>query len=529
MSSETCRDRSSRKARRLLPSLEACEARALMAASPLRIASLGDSITDEYVFYGPDRTAARNWPMILSALRPAEVDFGAFSTTTRGETRNQGYAQNWARSGAQATPGQPDVAGAGTTFVEQYQGGFTPGTPGLLTQPGGLNNVDAVTILIGANDFLHAFESAVLEPQSTSLAGNIFSNLITATAGVVQGVTDAITALQAARPDLPIVLGVTPNITDTALFDDLTELLPASDVAALDQLVDGFIADIKNAFTALASPTLTVIDPNELFARFTAQGDTIQGLKLNPDSGGPVVTDLFVGDSFHPGTIAQGLLANGFLGGLATLLPGQGLTPLSDAEIVALAQQVQPTTQATLAASAAVVPPGSAATFTATVATFATPVTTPGPGPFPAPTGTVTFFDASAGNTLLGIATLDATGTATLTTSALTEGAHSIVASYSGNTVYPAAVTTTAQVVVGTPHQAQLIGLVQVYQERLGQQVASPLLARWDRWLARGVRPERIARTIYHRVGHQPFPRALPTQALATPRPRALAWSRSMD
>lgn len=494
-----------------------------MAASPLRLGTLGDSTTDEYEFYGPDRTAAANWPMILSSLRSTEVDFGAFSTTTRGETRNQGYAQNWARSGAQATPGQPDLAGAGTTFVEQYQGGFTPGSPGLLTQPGGLGNVDAVTILIGANDFLHAFEAAVLQPQSTSLAGNILSNLITATAGVVQGVTDAIGALQAARPGLPIVLGVTPNITDTALFDDLTSALPAGDVKLIDQVVDGFINDIKTAFNALASPTIAVIDPNALFARFTAQGDTIQGLKVNPDLGGPVATDLFVGDSFHPGTIAQGLLANGFLGALSTLLPNQQLTPLSDAEIVAMAQRVQPVSQATLTASAAVISPGSAAVFAATVATFATPSTTPGPGAFPVPTGTVTFFDASAGNALLGIATLDATGAATLSTSSLTEGAHTIVVSYSGNTVYPAAVTNAIRVVIGTPRQAQLIDLVQLFQDRLGQQVSPPLLARWTRWLDRGVSPERIARAIYHTVARQPLPRPVPmrTQGLRVSRPGA--------
>jgi hypothetical protein len=491
-----------------------------MAASPLRIGTLGDSITDEYVFYVPDRTAAHNWPMILSALRSDQVTFGNYTTTTRGETRNQGYAQNWARSGAQATPGQPDVAGAGTLFVQQYEGGFTPGAPGLITQPGGLSNVDAVSILIGANDFLHAFESAVLEPQSTSLAGNILSNLITATAGVVEGVTDAVQALQTARPNLPIVIGVTPNITDTALFDDLTSLLPASDVAIIDQVVDGFIKDIKQAFTAMASPTVAIYDPNEIFARFTSQGDTIAGLKLNPDAGGPVVTDLFVGDSFHPGTIAQGLLANGILAALTSVVPaGQALTPLSDAEIVALAEGVQPVTTATVTASSPVVAPGLPVTFTATVATFATPITTPGPGAFPAPTGTVSFFDAINGNVLLGIATLDATGTASLTTSSLAEGAHRVVVSYSGNTVYPAAVTEPAQVVIGTPRQAQLIGLVQTYQERLGQEVAPPLLARWTRWLNRGVRPERIARTIYHRVGHQPFvtpvPVPVPTRASA--------------
>jgi hypothetical protein len=54
------------------------------------------------------------------------------------------------------------------------------------------------------------------------------------------------------------------------------------------------------------------------------------------------------------------------------------------------------------------------------------------------PTGTVTFLD---GNTVLGTAALDATGTAVLTTSTLTGGQHNITASYSGDAVTSASVS----------------------------------------------------------------------------------------
>jgi hypothetical protein len=66
---------------------------------------------------------------------------------------------------------------------------------------------------------------------------------------------------------------------------------------------------------------------------------------------------------------------------------------------------------------------GQAVTFTATISAIA-----PGVG---VPTGTVTFLDGTA---TLGSATLDATGHATLSTSSLTVGSHSIQASYSGDT-----------------------------------------------------------------------------------------------
>ena len=62
------------------------------------IGVIGDSYSDEYQFYPPDRTTARNWVEILAETR--SLDFGRFSTASRGEPRNQGYAFNWARSDA---------------------------------------------------------------------------------------------------------------------------------------------------------------------------------------------------------------------------------------------------------------------------------------------------------------------------------------------------------------------------------------------------------------------------------------------
>lgn len=68
--------------------------------------------------------------------------------------------------------------------------------------------------------------------------------------------------------------------------------------------------------------------------------------------------------------------------------------------------------------------------------TFTATVTDTGATPVRVPTGTITFYD---GSIVLGTATLTALGTnqarATLTTSALTQGGHTITAEYSGDTV----------------------------------------------------------------------------------------------
>jgi hypothetical protein len=62
------------------------------------IGVIGDSYFDEYQFYAPDRSTARNWVEILATTR--KLDFGPFSLAPRAEPRKQGYAYNWARSDA---------------------------------------------------------------------------------------------------------------------------------------------------------------------------------------------------------------------------------------------------------------------------------------------------------------------------------------------------------------------------------------------------------------------------------------------
>jgi hypothetical protein len=87
----------------------------------------------------------------------------------------------------------------------------------------------------------------------------------------------------------------------------------------------------------------------------------------------------------------------------------------------------QDTTTAKVASSAAPAVVGQSVTFTATVT-----ANSPGSG---VPTGTVIFYD---GKTRIGTGTLNSSGQATLATSSLVLGSHSISVSYSGDTHYQA-------------------------------------------------------------------------------------------
>jgi lysophospholipase L1-like esterase len=528
--------------RRLVLELEQMEKRTLLSVGPIRIGSLGDSLTDEYQFYAPDRPTAANWVEILSALRPTQVTFGAFSTTTRGETRNQGYAQNWARSGATAVG--DDVAGAHTKFVNQYHGGDPPGAPGLLTQPGGLSNIDVVTILIGGNDYQAAIESTIKKildykitpadvttPPTTILdiVEKEIGNLVfTIPSEILEGVVKAVDAIQAQNSHFPIVLISAPDPGDTPLVVDanafLNTVLPASDKDILEEAFHGIAMSVTGALSQVAAQKgLKFVDLDSLFSSFIAN-PVINGTFINPIAGGPNYTDLFVGDDFHPGTVAQSILANAILEQIDMIFPG-AITPLSNNEILAYAQAVQPVTKTLLTASAGSAATGAPITFTTQVFNFPDINSTTTAENYSAvpPTGTVTFIDTAQGNKLLGIASLLPVGNgptysqsvARFTTSSLGTGLHQVVAIYNGNNVYPAAPTATALTFVGTPAQTQLFSNVALFQSELGVQISEPQLNRWNHQLHAGAPPQHVARNIVRYVYyHTSIPRNQAVQLL---------------
>ena len=103
------------------------------------IGVLGDSYSDEYQFYPPDRSTAQNWVEILASARG--LNFGRYSAESRGEPRNQGFEFNWARSDATST--DLITSGQHTGLAAQVASG----------------EVRVVVIFIGGNDFIYALQS----------------------------------------------------------------------------------------------------------------------------------------------------------------------------------------------------------------------------------------------------------------------------------------------------------------------------------------------------------------------------------
>ncbi|MFP5230300.1 MAG: FG-GAP-like repeat-containing protein [Acidobacteriota bacterium] len=145
-------------------------------------------------------------------------------------------------------------------------------------------------------------------------------------------------------------------------------------------------------------------------------------------------------------TVAPGVSIPFFAGGMSSGYDfnKDGIPDLIAGRIILLkGQAAAPTTAASttsLSASAATIQAGQSVTLTATVS---------GPsGNSTVPTGAVTFLD---GTTTLGTGTLNSSGVATYTTSALSAGAHSMTASYSGDSNFAASTSTATVVTVNAP------------------------------------------------------------------------------
>ena len=436
------------------PTVEAVEPRTLMATGgPLIVATLGDSLTDEYSFYGPlpvsssasmiplpaniytiGRNSARNWDLNLAATRSTEVSFGAYTTADQGETRDQGFAQNWARSGA--TAAGFNIGGSGTTFPQEYLGypnEFASVTsveqPGLLTQSNA-SDVDVVTILIGANDYLRGFtDYAESLGRIDVFTPTVPNGLNAVNAAVENAINEAVTQIQNTLPTARIVLITTPDITITPAVQLVLQKFGAF-VPNLGGLVSASTAQLTTDLAAFAtSKGLGLVNFQTLYQTFAAN-PVVGGVTVNLASAGQSLTDGFIGDGFHPGTLVQGILAQTIVGQIDALYGSNIVTPLTDADILSYALATTPIIAFT----------SNSATGPATTVNLQA-VITAGPGSQTPPTGTVTFAYYTLATTtspalpgaILGTLPLNGSGVASLNIPLSAFSAGTIIATYNGD------------------------------------------------------------------------------------------------
>jgi phospholipase/lecithinase/hemolysin len=275
------------------------------------IAIIGDSISDEYRFYAPDRAAARNWVEILAATRG--LPFGDPPVIPGRVNRDRRFAYNWSQSGA-------------TTTSLMSQGQHT----GLAAQviDGAPINLAAVTI--GTNDFADLLIKSrsvadvrpVLERASANLAA-----ILEALLGIDPALKIAVFTAVDLRP-CPLLRGaLNSGLLTPRLADAYSDAVAAFNNRLLDLI-------------AAERLRIVPVDINQLLAQVTAARPYVVGdLEIDCIVAGNEPPHLFLADGFHPGTIGQCLIANRFLAAINARFD-TGIPLLSDAEMLGIAASV---------------------------------------------------------------------------------------------------------------------------------------------------------------------------------------------
>jgi hypothetical protein len=285
------------------------------------VGALGDSFTDEYRFYPPDRSHARNWVEILSDNHRA--NFGAFSLVSRGEPRDQGFAYNWARS---------DATSSGMIGNQ---------LPGLAAQVAS-GKIQYAWIFIGGNDYLDYVKG--LESSSSPNIGAVFTGLHRVTAQLEANFTTAVDTLLAANPNVRLVVATAPSIANLPYTKSLETSLPVKLLVDAIDLAMSHYDDLVRA-TAADNDRIAVDDlaaSSSLLQSSTANGTAqFGGTTLNMTTPGDNYHDFFIADGIHPGTIGQGIIANSFIHTVDTTF-GAHIQPLTQRAIVQFAKHVGP-------------------------------------------------------------------------------------------------------------------------------------------------------------------------------------------
>jgi phospholipase/lecithinase/hemolysin len=284
---------------------------AAQAGLPGPIGVLGDSYSDEYEFYPPDRATARNWVEILAATRG--LDFGSFSTASRGEPRNQGYANNWARS--DATTDDLIAAGQHTGLAEQIARG----------------EVRIAVVFIGGNDFINA----LWQPEPlTALRATL--------PRAIANYRTAFQALHDASPAVGIVLTTLPDIRYLPEFSGPIRdgRIARETLDAFSRAIGRFNAEIRSLAVRDSRVAVLDLDRVTMLANLVSRDFvSFGGRKLDRRHPANDLDHFFLADVRHPGTLGQGFVARLFVE-LVNARFGAGIEPLGEHEILAFAGRV---------------------------------------------------------------------------------------------------------------------------------------------------------------------------------------------
>jgi lysophospholipase L1-like esterase len=263
--------------------VEVLESRRLLSHAPDGVGVLGDSYSDEYRFYAPDRSTARNF--VEQLADDAHLDFGRLTTVDRSAPRNAGFAYNWAQSADTSSDMLADGQLSG--LAAQVAAG----------------RVDLAFVFIGGNDFRGVFTSN--DPVATlgAVVPQAVSNVFT-----------AVNTLLAASPDVNVVVATLPKVSVLPEVRGAIALgyLPQALADAVDFAIGAFNEQVRGL--AADSSRIALADVGALVQSIFAPA-TFQfgGVAIDRQTPGNDPRNLWLADGLHAGSIGQGLLANLFV------------------------------------------------------------------------------------------------------------------------------------------------------------------------------------------------------------------------
>ena len=275
------------------------------------IGVIGDSISDEYRFYAPDRATAWNWVEILAASRG--LNFGNSILASGGSTGDRRFAYNWSQSGATTT-----------SLIARGQ------NAGLAAQVAGGAAISLAVITIGANDFADVLFTSrsvaamweVLERASANFTV-ILESLLCISSTLKVAVFTAVDLRVS-----PIVRG--------ALNSGLISARLAEAYGTAVQVFN----DRLNGLVACHGHRVVVVDVHQLLSDVVrAHRYVVGGLEFDRIVANNGARHLFLADGFHPGTIGQCLVANRFLAAINSNF-NAGIRLLDGEEMVRIANSV---------------------------------------------------------------------------------------------------------------------------------------------------------------------------------------------
>lgn len=281
--------------------------------------AVGDSLTDEYRFYPPDRSHARNWVETLAQTR--DVNFGAYTTRDRAFPRDQGYANNWA------------VDSATTADVVASQ------LPGLVGQVAS-GKVAYASVNMGTDDFLLFAQRVANQTLEGRPPINFEARLALVASNARANFDRTVDALLAASPKARVIVATTPDIRQIPAVAQYLNIPIARQAAdAIAKAQDAYNAHIRGV--AEAQPRVALADVASRVVAFSADAApsrSFGGTRIRLTTTGDEYRDAILADKIHPGTVVQGVIANTVIRAANTL--GAAIRPLSPAQIVRRARFV---------------------------------------------------------------------------------------------------------------------------------------------------------------------------------------------